>query len=85
MHMDGKSSLNSACNHISRTADRLRCYQLKWTVSVINCWLSSGARHCVARVCQRQRQRRRVQFLKMAAVRHIEFVLFVFRQSPKSI
>ena len=55
---------------MSGTADHLRCCQLTWTVSVVNWWPSSvtvyhtdrrhhvystvGARHCVARVCQRQ-------------------------------
>jgi len=28
-------------NHISGTADRLRCCQLRWTVSVVNWWRSS--------------------------------------------
>jgi len=28
-------------NHISGTADRLRCCQRKWTVSVVNWWRSS--------------------------------------------
>ena len=59
-------------NHISGTADRLWCCQLRWTVSVVNWWWSSvtslshwpstsvyntvGVRHRVARVCQRQRR-----------------------------
>jgi len=53
-------------NHISGTADRLRCCQLRWTVTVVNWWPSSvtvyhtdrtmSARHGVARVCQRQRR-----------------------------
>ena len=58
-------------NHISGTVDRIRCCQLKWTVTVVNWWWSRspvyhtdrrhhsvyitvGARHCVARICQRR-------------------------------
>jgi len=62
--MDGKPSVKGAglghmyhlniggTNHITGTADRLRCRQLSWTVSVVNS--SSVTRHCIVRVCQRQ-------------------------------
>ena len=59
-------------HHMSCHVDRLRCCQLRWTVSVINWWRSSvtslshlpstsvynrvGVRHRVARVCQRRRR-----------------------------
>jgi len=57
-------------NHISGTADHIRCCQLRWTVTVVNWWPSSvtslshwpstsvystvSVRYCVALVCQRQ-------------------------------
>ena len=59
-------------NHISCHVDRLRCCQLRWTVSVINWWRwlitslshwrsisvykTVGVRHRVARVCQQHRR-----------------------------
>jgi len=30
-------------NHISGTADRLKCCQLRWTVSVVNWWRSRSS------------------------------------------
>ena len=79
---------------LERLIDRLRCCQLRWTVSVVNCdrhslshWLLSsvystvGARHCVAR----QRQRRLVIRLEARLQPNIWFtlrhVLAVFTRS----
>jgi len=61
-------TFGAAAGHV----DRLRCCELRWTVTVINWWRSSvtslsqwpstsvyntvGVRHRVARVCQRQRR-----------------------------
>jgi len=45
-------------NHISGTADCLRCYQLRWTVSVVNWWSwrsRSPVYHTIT-VCQRHRR-----------------------------
>jgi len=72
-------------NHIPGMADRLRCCQLRWMVSVVNWWRSSvtslshwpstsvynmvDVRHRVARVCQRQRRLFRITWQIFSQIR----------------